>query len=456
MRLERINLEVEYLRDKIIHNGFRIPTDDYYTNIDSMINSQEYMDTEYRCNCGAFKGQDIVGQVCPLCESEIELRSLNFEYTGWIDLGEHKVVSPLYYNILKKVFGVNMLKFILGDYKDNIKIVYNQNNNDDAENKTNKKIGRVAENDIRNIIKKIPRSKQKYQGLGHDEFYNRFEEVITNCATKNKEYIPVLLNEKSAVFTSKIPIYSTAYRPTSKTSESMYSPKINKIFSRICANSCRLKDMVLQEEIIRALNDIQNDMNEAVDGLIRDEMSKKTGYIRSEIAGGTYSFSARSVIILETSLRCDEVYIPFSTAIVEYQYIITHRLAVRYNMTLEQAYLFVQDHEHDPIVIGILDEIINEGQYIMYLREPTDNIKSIVRAKIKGYKFIDTLVLPHEVLPGLNADFDGDAIQMFFLPHELVDKFEAFDKSCLISYVDSKVTIDLLEWIDICLGKMSL
>ena len=250
--MKRVNLEHEYLLDMITNNGFLIKKEDRYmsTNIDQMINSSKFTDCEYRCDCGAFIGQDLVGQKCPRCGSEISLHSLNFQYTGWIDLGEHHVRSPVYHAIVKRVLGNNMLRFILGDYKADHSVQYNENNTDFEENKKNKKTGRGSQNDIAYIKKKIPQSKHCFQGLGHDQFYARFEEVMEACAPRNNPETKILLENKSSVFTSKIPIYSTAFRPVSKTSETMFYPRINKWFSMICSIYCKLDDMVLDIEKI--------------------------------------------------------------------------------------------------------------------------------------------------------------------------------------------------------------
>lgn len=458
MKLVRINEEVEFHTDMITHNGFIIQKDNPYapTNIDHLINASQFTDSEYRCDCGAFIGQDIIGQKCPMCGSEITLHSLNFRYTGWVDLGEHKVITPIYYNILKRVLGNNMLKYILGDYKSDLSVQYNENDKDFEKNKKNKKTGRPSQEDIAYIEEKIPKSKRIYRGLGHDEFCRRFEEVLTACAPKNHEELPILLREKNAVFTSKIPIYSTAFRPVSKTSETMFYPKINKPFSMIVAIQCKLDCMVLDVEKIQALNFIQKYWGEAVEHLIKNEVSKKEGFVRSEIVGGTFSFSGRSVITLDISLNVDEVDLPMSMVLTAYQYMITHRLALRYNMTLEQAYLFVNTYERNDIVTGILDEIIAEGQWIIILREPTNNLASIELCKIRRYKpDDDTISLPPEPLGGFNADFDGDALNVLFIPKEIVPEFEAFHRSCMANYVTEKVTIDLKEWCDICLGIMS-
>lgn len=460
MKLTRINLENEYLRDMAIHNGFLIKNDDKFapTNVDALINSSKFMDCEYRCDCGAFIGQDIIGQTCPCCGSEIALHSLNFEYTGWINLGKHKIISPVYYNILKRVLGNNMLKFILGDYKSDLSVQYNENDKDFLENKKNKKSGRVSVNDINYIKKKIPKSKHQYQGLGHDVFYERFEEVLTACAPKNNPDVQMLIDEKDAVFTSKIPIYSTAFRPVSKTSETMFYPKINKWFSMICAVYCQLDDMVLDIEVIQALNFIQNYLIEACEHLITAEISKKTGFVRSEIVGGTFSFSARGVITLDISLRADEIDIPYTMALTAFQFRITHMLATRYNMTLEQAYLFISNSDRDPIVLQLLDEIIAEGQWVFLIREPTINLASIEVCRIRRYKFDDdTISLPQEPLPGFNADFDGDQLNLCFLIDENIHKeFEPFHLSCMTNFITEKFTIELMNWSDVSLGLMSL
>lgn len=462
IRLERINLENEYLIDMITNNGFVInKEEDQYapTNVDQLINSSKFMDVEYRCDCGAFTGQDIIGRVCPRCNSEITLRSLNFKYTGWVDIAPHRVITPIYYSMLKRVLTPNMLKYILGDYKSDLSVPYNENDTNFAENKKNRKTGRVAANDIAAIKKKIPKSKYIYEGLGHDEFYNRFEEVLTACA-KNTDELQILLNEKDSVFTSKIPIYSTAFRPVSKTSETMFYPKINKWFSQIVAIQCKLKDMMLPIETIQALNFIQNYWIDAVEHLIKNEVSKKDGFVRSEIVGGTFNFSGRGVIILDISLNADEVDLPIHMCITAFQYKITHILSVRYNMTLEQAYLYVRDYKIHPEVVDILQEIMDKNQWIMILREPTNNFASIEVMRIRRFKINDdTISLPPEVLPGFNADFDGDQLNTLFLgsyEDGIVQKFEQFHYSCMTNYVNEKVDISLMDWSDVCLGLLSM
>lgn len=459
MKAVRSNFATMYYADIATNSGFKIEKEDPYapTNVDLLVDSSKFTDGEYRCDCGAFQGQDLIGQVCPRCKSEIVLHSLNFNYTGWIDLKGHKVISPIYYIMLKRVLGTNVLRFILGDYKSKADVKYNEKDKGRQEETKQKRAGRVSQDDIRYIEKKVPRSKQIFKGIGHDEFYERFEEVMEVCAPKNNEEAKILLDNKEAVFTSFIPIYSTAFRPVSKTSETKFYPKINKWFAMMIADALAMDDMVLREAKIQALNNIQKYWLDAVEHIIKNEMSKKEGFVRSEIVGGSFSFSGRAVVTLDISLDVDEVDLPYSMVITAYQYRLTYMLATRYNMTLEQAYLFVNTHEKNDIIIELLNEIIDEGQWVVYLREPTNNLKSIALSRIRRYKIgDDTMSIPLEVLGGMNADFDGDALDIWFLLDKgLISKFEAFHRSCLTNIVNETVDLDLKEWCAVAMGRMT-
>lgn len=460
--LRRTNLENEYYVDMITHNGYPIKDEqDPFApvDVDKLINSSKFMDVEYRCNCGAFIGSDLIGNICPRCESEIVLRSLNFRYTGWIDIAPHKIIVPVYYQKLRHAITPNMLNYILGNYKADFSVPYNENDSNFEENQKSRKTGRLAANDIVALRKKIPKAKHCYEGIGHDEFYHRFEEIINACC-KNEDEARMLIAEKASVFTSKIPIYSTAFRPVSRTSETMFYPQVNKWYSQMVSDQFKLKEAKLDIEFIQFLNSIQLKWMEAVEYTIKNEVSKKEGFVRSEIVGGTFNFSSRGVIILDISLRADEVDLPLHMGITAYKYRLTHIISQRYNMTLEQSLLYVEDYEVHPIVVDCLNEIIEkEDQWIMILREPTNNLGSIMVSRIRRFKPNDsTISLPPEPLPGLNADFDGDQLNQLAIWGEsdnIAPLFMPFHLSFMTNYVNENVDIPLMDWSDICLGLMS-
>jgi hypothetical protein len=461
MILERINMEHAYHSDMILKNGFKIENEDAYSPVDpaALVNSSKFTDCEFRCDCGAFIGQDIIGQKCPLCGTEIMLHSLNFNYTGWVDLGVHKVITPSYYFLIKRIIGNNMLNFILGNYKSDNDVKYSENDTEFDARMSQKKRGRVATNDINAIIKKIPKNKHKYQGIGFENFRNNFEEIMTNCCPKQKQAdLDILLREKDSVFTSRIPIYSTAFRPVNTTSESQFYPTINRWMTKICALQFQLKYMQLDLEIKSALNCIQNNWIEACEHLIDNEMGKKTGFIRSEIVGGPFHFSARGVITLDPLLNINEIAIPYSMLLGAYKYKVAHILSTRYGRTLEEACNFIDENERDKTIVNILNEIIDEGVWCLMLREPTNNLASIELVKVKRYKFDDadeTVSLTIEVLQGLNADFDGDQLDYVFLDKFGFECFKPFMYSCMMNYVTGDVELSLREWFAVCAGRMT-
>lgn len=458
MKLVTTSLEHMFYEDMITNNGFIIEQEDPYApiNVDQLINTSQYMETEYRCDCGAFIGRDIIGKVCPKCNSEITLRSLNFKYTGWMDIKEHKLLTPHYYNKIKRMIGPNMLKYILGDYKADIINHYSENDNGFYEKKKAKKIGRIVNRDLVSIEAKIPKSKHCFRGIGHDAFYRDFETVMRACAPKSAEGLDELIADKYKAFTSKIPIYSTAYRPVSKTSETMFYPDETKNFSQMASVYCKLPLLQESFEYISALNSFQQYWNEAVTHLVKDKLGGKDGDIRSEIVGGTFSFSSRGVISLGPSLRSDEVDLPLPMCITVYKYMITHRLAKKYNLTLEMAYNYTNEYYKYPQVIEILQEIIAEEQWLYMVREPANNFASIWLFKIRNVKFNDdTISIPNESLEGFNADFDGDALNCKFIPKELVPFYLHYKNSGLINHITGDVNIPLKEWFDISLGRLT-
>ena len=461
MILERLNMEHEYYSDMILKNGFKIENEDAYSPVDpsALVNSSKFTDCEFRCDCGAFIGQDIIGQKCPLCGTEIMLHSLNFNYTGWVSLGNHKVITPAFYFLIKRIIGNNMLNFILGNYKADHDVKYSDNDTEFDIRNNQKKRGRVATNDINALLKKIPKSKHKYQGIGFDAFAADFENIMMDCCPKQKQNdLETLLKEKYSVFTSRIPIYSTAFRPVNTTSESQFYPTINRWLTKIVALQFQLRYMQLDVEITSALNCIQNNWIEACDHLIDCEMGKKTGFIRSEIVGGPFHFSSRAVITLDPLLNINEIAVPYNMLLGSYKYKVAHMLSTRYGRTLEESCRFIDENERNEVVVKLLDEIVDEGVWVVMLREPTNNLASIELVKVKRYKFEDaddTVSLTIEPLAGLNADFDGDQLDYVFLDKNGYEAFKPFMYSCMMNYVTGDVELSLREWFAITAGRMS-
>ena len=86
----------------------------------------------------------------------------------------------------------------------------------------------------------------------------------------------------------------------------------------------------------------------------------------------------------------------------------------------------------NPFVYSIMQSIIeNETIRLLINRNPTLNYYSMLLMKIRRVKPDDndyTLSINLSVLPGLNADFDGDIINIIALPEKpLVKMYRKFD-----------------------------
>lgn len=460
MKLVKANLYNEYLTDIAEHNGFVIKAEDEFSpvSLDDLINNPKFSDNEYRCECGAFIGQDLVGHICPLCDSEIALHSLNFQYTGWIDLGNHHVITPRYFNSVRHILGSNLIKFIMGDYKDDLSEMQYSDKDDGLSEKRKRRQGRQTPNDLSVIIKKIPKSKHHLQGIGLDALYDNWNDIIDECVSnKESDEYKMLISEKEAIFTSKIPVYPTAFRPVTKTAETMFYPIINKYLTKMLSIATKLDSMILEEEIISGLNEIQTNFFESAEFLQQNTLSKKTGVTRSEIVGGAFNFSIRGVVILDITLRANEIDIPYIALVNVLIYKIASIYSVRYHKPLEQSYLMVDQHKYHPRVVAIVDEIMStETQYAMMLREPVNNIKSVGLFRIRKYKMHDsTISIPSEILSGTNADFDGDELDILKLDEYTKDIFKEFNLVALYNYIDNTIDFDNKEWVAISAGRIT-
>lgn len=460
MKLVKANLYNEYLTDMAEHNGFVIKSEDEFSpvSLEDLINNSKFSDNEYRCECGAFIGQDLVGQKCPLCDSEIALHSLNFQYTGWIDLGNHHVITPRYFNSVRHILGSNLLKFIMGDYKDDLSEMQYSDKDDGLSEKRKRRQGKPTPSDLSVIIKKIPKAKHHLQGIGLDALYDNWNDIIDECISdKESDAYVMLICEKEAIFTTKIPVYSTAFRPVTKTSETMFYPIINKYLTKMLSISNKLDSMILEEEIISGLNEIETNWVESAEFLQQNTLSKKTGFIRSEIVGGAFNFSIRGVVIPDVTLRADEIDIPYTAFVNVMIYKITSIYAKRYHKSLEQAYLMVSEHKYHPHVTAIVDELMSsEQQWSMMLREPVNNIKSVGTFKIRNVKMHDSTVsIPLEILSGTNADFDGDELDVLKLETGSIEVFMEFHLVAMYDYLNNTIDFDNKEWVAISSGLIT-
>lgn len=406
IKFSRMNLEAECMYDCINDNGFLI-TEMPYADIDKSVrntngprsprygttfgDTNEFND-RYRCQCGHYVGAAFEGRTCEFCNTKVEFKDVDIKYTGWLNFSPFKIINPLFYQRMQSALSRKVLEDIISN--ENI-IDYN---------------GRIRQKDDDLEVKK---SILKYHNIGLHEFYNNYEEIMEYYKSKRKqkaELIQRLIDAKGSVWTSKIPVYSTVLRPTSITTESFYFVGSEKQINPLTNITINLKK-ASKIEVPLYLYQAQMRVNELwkynfslIDG--------KHGWTRANVLGGEFNESGRQVIVLDPTLKIDEIDMSYKAFIEQYKGLILNKIIDDKGWTITKASNFLASKfNFDEYVYSIMQRVIDEEHPRLILnRNPTITYGSILEMKIRKIKpDADdwTLAIPSAILPGLNADFQG-------------------------------------------------
>lgn len=342
----------------------------------------------HRCKCGAFKGKQFEGEVCPLCNTKIEARETDIKKTAWMTLGKNVIINPYWYKIFLRLIGKKVFpEIILGKE-------------------------RVDTDGIRHKL--IPgvdyEAKSPYAGIGIDGFLEQYEEIIDYYSKKKKDKAGEFKRckrEKAKVFAHHIPVYSTMLRPSSATSDTFYYNGIDKHINPLFNLTQSIKDCEpiekegLQERIQYRVNAMWDFNFELI--------HKKEGFIRNKLMAGSLNYSSRCVIVPNPTLHVDEVDLPYQAFRILFKYRIIYYIMKIDDIPLSKAFYRWKDaYKFDEYVYDIMMYIVNtEKPRILLNRNPTLNYYSMLLLKVRMIQRNDksaTLAVPLSILPGLNAD----------------------------------------------------
>lgn len=417
VEIQRRDWNVDYVYDMITGNGFEI-TEPPEISLDgsketpmygaqSPLYGASYSDENsyikrYRCKCGEFQSKQFEGEICPICHTPVEAKGVDVKFTGWINLGEtNRVINPLYFNLLSSAIGKKIFRDII---KAQFKI-----------NKDGKKEP-VYPEDLETPPSSI------YHGIGIDGFYEKYYEILKyfkNVKKNKQSQIEALMDQKHKVFITKIPVYSTMLRPQSITSDSYYFKSIDKIINTLFTLSETIKQsQPINRDFI--LERIQLKLNKMWEFNF-DLINGKDGFLRDQILGGSLDYTSRNVITLDTTLRINQVDLSYHTFLVLFKYLILSDLMKLEDISLSKAFYkwnMACIKFDETIYECMLHLLETKHLKVIINRNPTLNFYSILLMDIRTVKkdFNDfTLSLPSAILPGLNADFDGDILNIIGL-----------------------------------------
>lgn len=423
----RVSWDVMFFDDLINHDGFLI-TDPDTVSLDgrkektmygprSPLYGTTYGDEQaflerHSCKCGAFKGYQFKGELCPLCNTRIEAKDPDIKKTGWISLGDNLIIAPYWYKLFIKLIG----KKPFLDMIDTTERVDSNGNRSHLE----------AGKDYTPVT--------PYSMYGIDGFYENFDEIMDYFASKKKNKasdFEKCKKEKRKVFTHHIPVYSTFLRPQSSTSDTFYYNGVDKHINPLFNLSESIKDCEPIEHVYYQ-NKIQERANLIWDYNF-DIINHKEGFIRNKLIAGSLNWTSRCVIVPDPTLRVDEVDISYQAFRILFKYRIIYYLMKLGNIPLSSAYYrWKAAYKFDSYVHKVMNYIVSAEKPRIFLnRNPTLNLYSMLLLKIRKVKddpHRTTLSVPLTILPGLNADFDGDILNLIAIFDEaMIDMYKKFD-----------------------------
>ena len=394
-------------------------------------NNEEY-NSRFSCACGKMIGSMYADgyTTCPECGTLITQNETDLKKFGWVYLHGYKILTPIYYEKLKKLLGTIDGKSYLDMI---IRVRY-------------KKFGEEYSPEELDMVNKY---NYPYIGKGMTWLSEHISEVLEWCKKKKGkrnvgkiyDLCEELCEDQYKMFCGALPIYSSAMRsemPGEKDIKN-YRMKINTCFQAIirCAND--IKATISQRPtVIESSEGLNQTEREKIDILLEkiqenaasvfneeyQVIEGKKGIIQSKLIGGRHDFSGRSIIVPGARpLRAEEVEIPYLTFLKLFRFEIMNMYIKIYDVSVEKANHVLESASNlfDENAYKIMEILLEEhkGDHslsVIISRNPCINMGSHGAFNIAYIKpNIDdkTVTLNTRVLTNMNADFDGDQINIY-------------------------------------------
>lgn len=100
-------------------------------------------------------------------------------------------------------------------------------------------------------------------------------------------------------------------------------------------------------------------------------IDSKHGWVRGNCLGGEFNSSGRSVIVLDPTLKIDEVDMPYKAFIEQYKGHILHYIIKDKGWTLTKAMNYLSSKfNYDPYVYSVMERVVEDGAKLILNRNP--------------------------------------------------------------------------------------
>lgn len=402
-------LNVEDIHDKDLLERHLLTN--YHGNTYSMIPT---------CDCGMTQGGDKKGKTCPVCQTLVLPHTERpMESELWIQApeGVHGLINPIAYWVMSLGFNyrkVNVIRWLIDPtYR--------------------------GQFDVPPI--EVLQSRGIRRGLNH--FIENFDYIIeilmekgtyTNVTAKSKreETFAFIQQFRDRIFPSVLPIpnrisFVTERGPTGKYAEARIFGNAIDAVNTITALRTRITPVT---QIIKE--------NAAVKACLqlcdfyfaqwKEALGNKKGWFRKHIFGTRMPFTGRSVITSITDIHdYDELHTPWALSVAIFKFHLMNKLLKR-GYTINEAFqhIYYSVNNWNRLTRDLFDELLKEasgftsltnkpGQMVLFNRNPTltrGSVQQYVITQVKDDLSDISISLSVNTLISLNADFDGDSLNM--------------------------------------------
>lgn len=476
VRAEKIDLEMECNYDFITGRGIRLQSVESFDKKNQKIHDglqSDFFGTDfgddaafqerYRCKCGKYTGKMYEGYICEDCDQPVEYHDADLTRTGWIIIDYFRVLSPIYAQKLDDALGASNGERVLDKI---LEIKYHEEGEDqniEAE---------MTDKELKEL------KKHPFMHKGMRWLNKHILEVLEYYRKKKptkKDLFDELINDKYIMFTSCLPVYTSLLRtelPGEKGSK-VFKIKINTIYQsiiRIANFINKFSPDSFDERTLQTIDIQLSAINKEIKGIFNEtykELTGKKGLIATKVLGGKYNFSARNIIVPSSGrLRADEIEVGYLTFMELYRYEIVNLYAKLNSCTIKEASDAWKKGLMHPneTLLKIIKHMTTDEEYKKHLwvlinRNPSINYGSFILMRIAGIKdsLTDkTMTLPSNCLKSMNADFDGDVLNLFRIIG--IDLAKRFGRNLnprynlYISKMNGKVNMDTLPFKDEIIG----
>jgi len=424
--VEKLNLNLECYLDFLNGKGIKIDSvESYDKNNDKILHGlqSEFFGTDfgddyafqerYSCKCKKYIGKMYEGEICDVCGTSVEYSDTDLTKTGWIILSSFSVISPIYYAKLTDALGSSGGEKVLG------KIINVE----------------VLDEESVECMEKFNMEKKKHPFINKGTIWlkEHLWEVLDYYEKKKPSKVKLfkeLKEDIGLIFTSCIPVYSSLLRTELPgiTGHKLYKLKINTSYQSVIrianfVNSISDYSPEMLMSIDIQLAAIQKELTDIFTEVYK-ELTGKKGIILSKVMGGRYNFAARNIIVSSSGrLRADEIEVGYVVFMELFRYEIINFYSKIQNCTIvEASNVWKKGLTHfNPTLYNIMQHMTTDKKCSKYLnviinRNPSIDYGSFMFMRIVKVKpNIDdkTLTIPSNCLKPMNADFDGDILNIF-------------------------------------------